>query len=98
MNKPNLIIIKIDDSLHSFPITGNGTIMNPSMPFSSDYDIDECQIVFSNFDSKTNLSIEISRFSILKENQEPRKIFDVMQSGELQKIVNYLLEITNKPE
>ena len=63
--KPNVIIVKIDDILYQGIINGLGEPMGKHLlPFESDYDINDNQIIFSSFDTKDNSSVEVARFSI----------------------------------
>jgi len=91
--KPNIVIVRIHDELHMFPLTGNGTLMNPSIPFFSDYDMTDSHIVFATFDVKNNISVEVTRFFIEDEVEDkPVKIIKVMESGEFEELVQQLFK------
>lgn len=67
---PNIVIFKVDGDLYESPITGNGDLIGEAISFDSDYEMEENVIVFSSFDTATDSSVEIKRFSISEDQGE----------------------------
>jgi len=92
--KPNMIIVRLEGQLHSFDIV-DGEPIDPSTPFESDYDINECQVVVAHYDADKHISSELLRITVLHEDEET-KVLDCMRRGEFRDIVLELLEHCNE--
>lgn len=86
--KPNMVIVKIQDTLVSFPLAENGTIFDGDS-FESTYNISDSEIVFSCFDEKTTSSIELVRYDIAIPNVSITQIY---LEGDFPELVLKLLE------
>lgn len=94
---PNMIVVKIDNSLVQFPISSDGTLFNGES-FQSDYDINEYQVVLASFDCISYSSIELRRYTIFdKAGIYEEKLSEVIKNVEsFQEIVKELVKEYNE--
>ena len=86
--KPNMVIVKLNDSLVAFPLDDNGIISNGTA-FESDYILEDYNIVFALYNEDQLSSQELYRFSYLKEEKE-EPIIGLYEQGQLQEFVKYI--------
>ena len=87
---PNLVIVKFNDTLVSFPLLEDGTI-SAGEAFESDYEMEEHHIIFASFDQETQTSIELHRFSFLDENQKEEKVKLLYDNNQLLEFIKHIV-------
>jgi hypothetical protein len=89
---PNMVIVKFNDSLISFPMAENGTLFSGE-EFHSDYEMENYHVILARYDPFEHTSMELYRFSLLKnENGEEANVQDLYEAGLLQQFVTELMD------
>lgn len=88
--RPNMVIIRIDNNLVSFPLSEDGILSNGTA-FESDYDIEDHHVVFVLYDIMERHSKELQRFSYIINGKE-REVKQVFEQGQLQEYITYILD------
>lgn len=91
LENPNIVIVKIDDTLVSFPMAEDGTIFSGE-GFESDYEMEDHNIILASFDVMTKESKELYRFSILNKDGQEEKAKVLYENGHLKNFVKHLIE------
>lgn len=86
---PNIIVVKFDDTLVSFPLSEDGTI-STGKAFESDYEMEDYHIIFAEFDEETQSSTELYRFSFLDENQKEEKVKVLYENNQLADFIKHI--------
>lgn len=87
---PNMVIVKFDDDLISFPMSEDGEIL-PGEAFESDYELEDYNLVFASYNVMEQTSTELYRFSFLDEGKE-QKVKLLYEDGKLPDFVKYIVE------
>lgn len=88
--KPNMVILKFDQELVSFPLDETGLISSGTS-FESDYDIEEHNIILALYDHIDYSSKELYRFSYVIDSVE-QKTKTLYERNELQSFIKELIE------
>lgn len=91
MTLPNIVIVKFDGKLVSFPMTNEGMI-NQGQEFESDYELEDHNIIFSFYDDDTQTSTEIRRFSYVDNDGNEKNVKDLYDSSKLQGFVKHIFD------
>lgn len=86
---PNMVILKLEDNLVSFPLSEDGILANGTA-FESSYEIESHHIIFSLYDIMDRSSKELQRFSYIVDGRE-RDMKEIFDQGKLQEYVTYIL-------
>jgi len=88
--QPNIIIVKIDNKLVSFPLSADG-IISDGQEFESDYELEDYQIIFSQYNDDTATSVELCRFAHLRDEKET-SVKVLYEENELKNFVEYIVK------
>lgn len=89
-NRPNMVIVKLNNNLVSFPLSEDG-VLSDGQEFESDYELEDYHIIFASYDEESRTSVELSRFAHLREDKET-SIQVLYEIGELNDFVQYIIQ------
>jgi hypothetical protein len=93
---PNMAIFRLDDLLFSVDIVED-TVQEQIFEFESDYEFEENNILLVHYDEETEISTEIIRF-IIKKDDGPSTAKSCLDDEELKKMIQNIYDEFNTPD